>query len=117
MGIGIDCAGGFCGQPSSVAVKRASDGELLCEPYVLNKFPFEDGVVTRKKDWWREVKVKFDIVDNTVDVEIAGVKVLDDVKFEGVQLPRTLCVGVCAGTSNGKTNHICVNKLKLKGSE
>ena len=40
---------------------------------------------------------------------------LDDIKFEGVKIPHTVCVGVCAGTQGGNTNHMCVNKLKLKG--
>ena len=46
---------------------------------------------------------------------VGGVKILDDVRFEGIQIPKTVCIGVCAGTASGKTNHICVNKLKLKG--
>lgn len=113
IGVGIDCTGTFCeGQPASVAIKRASDCKLLCDPV-----PLEGGVVTHQDEYWRKVKVKFDIVDNKCDVTIGDTKVLDDVKFEGVTIPKTVCIGVCAGTSDGKTNHICVNKLKLTAQD
>jgi len=112
VGVGIDCTGQFCdGQPASIAVKRASDGKLLCDPV-----PLEGGVVTRK-DEWREVKIKFDIKDNKCDVTIGGIKVLDDVKFEDVTIPKKVCIAVCAGTSKDKTNMICVNNLKIKARE
>merc|ERR1712100_752826 len=56
VGVGIDCTGTFCeGEPASVAIKRASDSQLLCDPVKL-----ETGVVTRKDDFWREVKIRFD---------------------------------------------------------
>lgn len=114
VGVGIDCTGIFCeGQPASIAIKRASDGKLLCNPVVL-----EGGVVTKTKaDFWRKVHIKFDIEKNECDVTIGGVKILQDVKFEGVTIPKTVCVGVCAGTSEGKTNNICINKLKLKAED
>jgi len=114
VGVGIDCTGEFCkGNPSSVAIKRASDSELLCDPVDL-----ETGVVTAKKeDYWREVKIKFDIADNKCDVTIGGVKVLDDIQFEGITIPKKVCIAVCAGTADGKTNHICINKLKLKSDD
>lgn len=111
VGVGIDCTGNFCeGEPASIAIKRASDSKLLCDPAVL-----EGGVVTREDDYWRKVKIKFDIEENKCDVEIGGTKVLDDIKFEGVKIPSSVCVGVCAGTQSGNTNRMCVNKLKLKG--
>ena len=110
LGVGIDCTGTFCeGSPASIAIKRASDCQLLCEPV-----PLEGGVVTRKDEFWRKVVIKFDIEANTCDVTIGGRRVLTDVSFEGVKIPRTVCAGVCAGTSAGRTNHICVNKLKLR---
>jgi len=113
IGVGIDCTGTFCeGAPASIAIKRAYDSKLLCEPV-----PLEGGVVTRSDEYWRKVKVKFDIEDNKCDVSIGGHKVLDDVKFEGVQIPKTICIGVCAGTTTGHSNHICVNKLKLKAED
>jgi len=121
LGVGIDCTGEFCsqdgkGSPSSVAIKRASDNQLLCDPVVL-----EGGVATKTKDdYWRKVHIKFDIEENKVDVTIGGEKVLDDIKIdlgEGVKLPRVVCIGVCAGTADGKTNHICINKLKLKSED
>lgn len=113
LGVGIDCTGDFCqGSPSSIVIKGAADGALLCDPVVL-----AGGVVTRKEDYWRQVKVKFDIADNTCDVTVGGVKVLDNIKLEGVQIPKTVCVGVCAGTAGGKTNRMCVNKLKLKSQD
>jgi hypothetical protein len=111
VGVGIDCTGDFCeGQPASIAIKRASDSKLLCDPV-----PLEGGVVTRADELWRKVKVKFDIEDNTCDVTIGGVKVLDDIKFEGVKIPKKVCIAVCAGTTGGHNNHMCVNKLKIKG--
>ena len=110
VGVGIDCTGQFCeGQPSSVAIKRASDCKLLCAPVEL-----EGGVVTKEEDdHWRKVKIRFDIEENKCDVTIGGVKVLDNVVFEGVTIPRTVSVGICAGTADGHTNHICVNALCL----
>ena len=98
------------GKPASVSIKRASDAHLLCEPVSL-----EGGVGTRPDQYWRKVQIKFDIEDNKCDVTVGGVKILDDVRFEGIKIPKTVCIGVCAGTASGKTNHICVNKLKLKG--
>jgi len=113
VGVGIDCTGTFCeGEPASVAIKRASDSKLLCKPAAV-----EGGVVTRTDEYWRKVKVKFDIEDNKCDVSIGGVKVLDDIKFEGVTIPKTVCIGVCAGTADGANNHICVNKVKLKSTD
>ena len=50
-------------------------------------------------------------------MSVGGVKVLDNIKLEGIQIPKTVCVGVCAGTGGGKTNHMCVNKLKLKSQD
>ena len=111
VGVGIDCTGTFCGgQPASIAIKRARDNTLLCDPV-----PLKGGVVTREDELWRKVKVKFDIEENKCDVTIGGVKVLDDIKFEGVTIPKRVCIAVCAGTAEGKTNMICVNKLKIKG--
>lgn len=113
IGVGIDCTGTFCeGSPASIAIKRASDCQLLCDPVEL-----EGGVVTRKDEYWRKVKVKFDIEDNKCDVTIGGHKVLDDVSFGDMKIPKTVCIGVCAGTTEGHSNHICVNKLKLKGED
>ena len=110
VGVGVDCAGIFCeGEPASIAIKRASDSQLLCKPVAV-----EGGVVTRKDEFWRKIYITFDIEANTCDVMIGGKKVLDDVFFTGVQIPRTVCVAVCAGTAEGRSNRICVNKLKLK---
>ena len=64
-----------------------------------------------------QVKIKFDIEDNKCDVSIGGHKVLDDIAFEGIKIPKKVCVGVCAGTAKGKNNHMCVNKLKLKSED
>lgn len=109
VGVGIDCTGNFCeGEPASIAIKRASDSHLLCEPTTL-----EGGVVTPQEEYWRKISIKFDIEDNKCDVKIGGKKVLDDIKFEGIKIPSKVCVGVCAGTQDGKTNRMCVNKLKL----
>merc|ERR1712086_413768 len=109
VGVGIDCTGEFCdGQPASIALKRANDAKLLCDPVHL-----EGGVVT-KDDKWRKVEIKFDIEENKCDVTIGGEKVLDDIPFEGIKIPSTVCIGVCAGTSHGKSNHMCVNNLKIK---
>lgn len=113
VGVGIDCTGKFCeGQPASVAIKRASDSKLLCDPVHL-----KEGVVTRKDEYWRKVKIKFDIEDNKCDVTIGDEKVLDDIKFDGITIPKTVCIGVCAGTADGHSNHICVNKLKLRAKD
>ena len=60
------------------------------------------------------MEVKFDIEDNKCDVTIGDIKVLDDIKFEGITIPKQMCIAVCVGTANGHSNHICVNKLKLK---
>merc|ERR1711865_1036976 len=88
LGVGIDCTGEFCeGKPSSVAIKRASDSKLLCDPVEL-----KGGVVTKKEDFWRKVKIKFDIEDNKCDVTIGDVKVLDDIKFEGITIPKEVCI-------------------------
>ena len=112
VGVGIDCTGEFCeGKPASIAVKRASDGKLLCDPV-----PLKGGVATRENEW-REVKIKFDIEENKIDVTIGGKKVLDDIKFQGIRIPKQVCIAVCAGTQGGKTNKMCVNKLKVKGEK
>lgn len=108
VGVGIDCTGEFCGgNPSCVAVK-AANGDLLCDPVNM-----EHGVYTPKEEYWRKIHIKFDIEDNNCDVKIGGHKILDNVKFEGVKIPNTVCVGVCAGTTGEHFNHMCVNKLKL----
>ena len=48
---------------------------------------------------------------------IGGVKVLDDISFEGVKIPKRVCIGVCAGTANGHSNMMCVNNVKIKGED
>ena len=58
--------------------------------------------------------IRFDIKHNTCDVYVAGMLVLDQAAFAGVKIPGTVCVGVCASTASGRTNHICVNRLKLR---
>ena len=110
LGFGIDSSGeAFGGQPDSVGVVGARSGMPLCQPAVL-----EGGVVTRKDDYWRRIKVRLDIVNNRCDVTIGEQIVLADVKLEGVTIPKIMCVAVIAGTRGGKSNYICVNKLKLK---
>ena len=105
IGVGIDCTGMFCDSPASfAALKRASDGALLCDPNVL-----EGGVATGSDELWRTVNIRFDIRASTCDVTIGDIKVLDNVKHSGVQIPEVVCVGVCAGTAYGKTNHICID--------
>jgi hypothetical protein len=127
LGVGIDCTGTFCkGEPASVAVKRASDNELLCKPVTIAKVgdAGADGVKT-EEDEWRKVKIKFDIDEMKVDVTIGGHKYLDDVPIDlgkdadgnPVKIPRTVCIGVCAGTAEGKNNHICVNDVRLEAEE
>jgi hypothetical protein len=81
------------------------------------------GVKTGLEDW-RKVKVKFDIEEMKVDVKIGGHKYLDDVPIdlgekdgEKIKLPRVVCIGVCAGTADGKTNQICVNDVKLEAED
>ena len=113
VGIGVWCGestteNASAGRPCSVGVIRAADGKPLCQPAVL-----EGGVMTPTDDFWRQVKVRFDIVNNRCDVTIGEHTVLADVKVEGITIPRIVCVAVSAGTGGGKSNHICVNKLKL----
>merc|ERR1711998_347229 len=93
LGVGVDCAGHFAGQPHHVAIRRASDGHMLGEP---EKVP--EGVLTPWKEW-RKINIRFDIAENKIDVKVGGKKLIDDQAFEGVQIPPTVCVGVCAGTS------------------
>ena len=110
LGFGIDSSGdAFGGQPDSVGVVGARSGMPLCQPAVL-----EGGVVTRKDDYWRRIKVRLDIVNNRCDVSIGEHIVLADVKLQGITIPKIMCVAVIAGTRGGKSNYICVNKLKLK---
>jgi len=127
LGVGVDCTGTFCeGQPASVAVKRASDSKLLCKAVVIEKHG-DAGVtgVRTDEDEWRRVKVKFDIEDMTVDVKIGGHKYLDNVPIDlgedangnKIKIPKRVCIGVCAGTADGKNNHICVNDVKLDSEE
>jgi len=114
LGVGIDCTGEFCGgQPSSIAIK-GPDGTILGEAKVL-----EGGVVTKTKDdYWRKVKVRFDIKEKKCDVSVDGKKHLDDVKFgDNIKIPSKVCIGVCAGTTVEHFNRICVNNIKLKGDD
>ena len=106
--MGFDCAGSFSGQPNSVQIKSAADGSALCDPVVI-----DTGVVTAE-DEWRKISIKFEIEKLTCDVKVDGNKLLDDVPFEGITIPKTVCVGVCAATSKEKQNLICVNDLCLE---
>ena len=110
LGVGIDCTGEFCeGHPASVAIRRASDNELLCMPVQV-----DGGVTTRTEDdHWTPIMIKFDIENNTCDVNVGDVKVLKDVVLAGVNIPNVVCIGVCARTTAGKTNRICVNNVRL----
>ena len=45
-------------------------------------------------------------------------KILDDVEFnKEVKIPKKVCIGVCAGTTEEHFNQHCVNKVKLKGED
>ena len=107
VGVGIDQTGSFAGKPNHVAIKRASDGEMLGEAVALD----HDAVTP--EDEWRHIKIKFDIQDNTCDVTIGGKKLLNDVHFSGVKIPKQVCIGVCAATSD-KHFAICVNDVILE---
>lgn len=118
LGVGLDLSGEFSGVENAVVVKRASDSELLCDPA-----PVPDGLGTNGE--WRNIHVKFDIEDHNIDVKVGGIKLLDDVPIrlgnwaDGTQInvPRRLCVAVCAGTGARKTSKICVNRLRLQGED
>jgi len=112
VGVGIDCGGDFSeGHPGSVVIKRASDNTLLCDPVKPEAFGSTSGIITSK---WKKLKIKFDIEENTITVKLGEIKILDDIKIKGVEIPRSVCVGVCAATSATRSNRVCVNKLKLK---
>ena len=112
VGVGIDCGGNFSnGHPGSVVIKRASDNTLLCDPVKPEAFSSTSGIITSK---WKKLKIKFDIEENTITVKLGEIKILDDIKIEGVEIPSSVCVGVCAATSATRSNRVCVNKLKLK---
>lgn len=118
VGVGIDCTGNFCeGQPGSIAVKRANDAQLLCEPVVIKQNQCKGGVVTRKGDYWRKVHIKFDIELNTCEVRYDGKIIIENVQLEGIEIPKTVCIGVCAATSDGKSNFTSVNKVKIRGHD
>ena len=110
IGVGLDNTGNFAGVPRCCAIKRASDGQILNTPAVLS-------TATTGEDEWRKIKIRFDIEQNNCDVTLGDHKVLDDVSFEGVTIPKTVCVGVCGATSRDKHFAICVNDVMLLDDE
>ena len=105
VGIGIDLAGNFCGEPNHVAIKSpAGDTLYQCALPCSSITPEDD---------WRDVSIKFDIDEHTCDMSIAGEDLFTGVKMEGISIPRTICIGVCAAANATHHAFITVNNISL----
>ena len=107
LGVGIDCAGNFASKPNHVAVKNAQGGVIMGEAVEL-----KDGVVTEENEWI-PITIQIDIKANLCDVTVGEQEVIHQLKLTGVTIPETVCVAVCAGTTKGRSNMICVNNLDI----
>ena len=105
LGIGIDLAGNFCGEPNQVAIKSPA-GDILYQ------CALPCSAVTPEDDW-RDVSIKFDIEEHTCDMSIAGQELFSGVALEGISIPRTICIGVCAAANATHHAFLAVNNISL----
>ena len=104
--IGIDLGGNFCGEANHVAVMSAA-GDVLC------KQALDCEALVSEDEGWRSVVVVIAVDSNTCSVAVGGKQLMQDVKLEGIRIPRKLCIGVCAASSTTNYAHICVNDITL----
>merc|ERR1711865_72071 len=107
IGVALDNTGAFSeGECDHITVRAAQGkGEILEKKFV-------DGGFMTGADDWRHVRIKFDIEDNNCDVELDGEKVLTNVEFKDIKIPKKLCVAVC-GAAHDQEFMIAVNDVKL----
>ena len=103
VGVAIDLAGNLCGEPNHVTIKSANGDSL--HQRALGGDPITP------EDEWVPLKLKFDIESNTCDVVIGDEEVFKGVPLGSVTIPKTVCVGVCAGSNTTRHAHICVNNI------
>ena len=111
VGVAFDNTGVFTGGSEfadHVTIKGAKQpaGEHLKTKKV------EGGFMTGEEDW-RSVNIKFDIEDMNCDVKLDDEKILDDVEFGDIKIPKKLCVAVCGATSDSPEYVIAVNGVEL----
>ena len=48
---------------------------------------------------WRKVKIRFDIEENTCDVQVGGQMLIADLHLGGIRIPSSVYIGVCGATT------------------
>ena len=102
LAVVIDCFPD--GHPGFVAVDAADGKRHLCTTVELEHTPAIDE--------WRDVQILFDI-DSTCTVRIGEDSMFHEAKCEGLKIPHTVCVAVCASAGGGGSNHACVDAIEL----
>lgn len=73
---------------------------------------YSAGFMTGEEDW-KSVVIKFDIESHKCDVAIDDETVMSDVRFDGVEVPKTLAVAVCGAAANNEFM-LAVNDVTLE---
>lgn len=113
FGAFLDLGGNISGKEKDhVCVK-------VCDPEVegciaAEKYTKGTGLRTKQKDTWRKVEVKFNTDDKKVSVKVGGKKIIDDAELGDVEIPKKICVGICAGTSKSAHARFSVNDLHFE---
>lgn len=111
VGCFVDIGGKVCGDKNHCAIKGPTLADKDC---VAKKKVEEDDIMTNGE--WKEIKIGFDTDDGEIDFKIDGKKMCDDVKWhgkDGMKIPKTVSVGICAATSGDRCCEIRVNDLKI----
>jgi len=113
VGVFLDFAGNISGKGKNHICVKSCDENAP----VLAAVKIEESLMTEPGAWQR-LQIKFDTQEHKCDVSIKlngeWKKVIDDLKFDGIEIPKKVCPGVCGATSS--ENHGCfrVNKLKVE---
>lgn len=113
VGVFLDLAGNISGKGRNHICVKSCDEEAEC----LAAVDIGDSLATAPGEW-RRVQIKFDTQEHKCDVSIKmkgeWKKVIDDVKFDGIDIPKKVCPGVCGASSDEYHGCFRVNKLKVE---
>ena len=105
VGVAIDLSGNLCGEANHAAIVSASGD-------IVHKCALSCEQIT-PEDEWRQVGLKFNIKENTCSMTIADEEVMKKIPLGDIQIPGSICIGVCAGSNPNHHSLICVNDLYI----
>eukprot|EP00658_Telonema_sp_P-2_P011612 TRINITY_DN14434_c0_g1_i9.p1 TRINITY_DN14434_c0_g1~~TRINITY_DN14434_c0_g1_i9.p1 ORF type:complete len:436 (+),score=154.71 TRINITY_DN14434_c0_g1_i9:239-1546(+) len=109
FGVFLDL-GGNIGEKNAVVVKSCDPEADVIASELYSKGM---GLRTKQNDAkWRKLEVHFNTDDKKVSVKVGGKTVLET--EVAIEIPKKICVGVCAGTSKTASSRFSVNNLRFE---